>query len=230
MRGPRVLGTDACKAGWFGIVLDGGEVKAFFATHITDLVASVEADGKLDVVAVDMPIGLPDRSRRRADELAAKAVGPRRASVFMTPVRTALAHTDHASASAENRRLTGQGISRQAYGLRPKLLQVDEWARQTRRRVVEVHPEVCFAELAAAPLTTRKTTWAGAATRRGLLATAGIVLPEELGTAGEQAAVDDVLDAAVAAWTARRVARGQARCVPDPPQRFSDGLACAIWI
>ncbi|HEV7934466.1 MAG TPA: hypothetical protein VGP70_19445 [Actinomadura sp.] len=43
MRGARVLGADACKAGWFGIVLDGGEVEALFAAHIADLVASAEA-------------------------------------------------------------------------------------------------------------------------------------------------------------------------------------------
>jgi hypothetical protein len=54
--------------------------------------------------------------------------------------------------------------------------------------------------------------------RRRLLAdTAGIVLPDDLGPAGRAAAVDDVLDAAAAAWTARRVAHGQARPLPDPP-------------
>jgi predicted RNase H-like nuclease len=47
--------------------------------------------------------------------------------------------------------------------------------------------------------------------------------------AAGKAGVDDVLDAAIAAWTARRVASGQARAVPDPPERFSDGLPCAIW-
>jgi predicted RNase H-like nuclease len=41
--------------------------------------------------------------------------------------------------------------------------------------------------------------------------------------------VDDVLDAAAVAWTADRVARGTARHAPDPPERFSDGIDCAIW-
>jgi predicted RNase H-like nuclease len=41
--------------------------------------------------------------------------------------------------------------------------------------------------------------------------------------------VDDVLDAAAVAWTAVRVARGVARHLPDPPERFSDGIDCAIW-
>jgi len=33
-------------------------------------------------------------------------------------------------------------------------------------RVVEAHPEVSFATLAGAPLTERKTSWAGAVRRR----------------------------------------------------------------
>ncbi|MFI5068890.1 MAG: DUF429 domain-containing protein [Streptosporangiales bacterium] len=38
-----------------------------------------------------------------------------------------------------------------------------------------------------------------------------------------------MLDAAVVAWTARRVAAGAARSLPHPPERFSDGIPCAIW-
>ena len=102
--------------------------------------------------------------------------------------------------------------------------------RRTRHRVVEVHPEASFAEIAGSPLLVRKSTWAGAALRRQLLAGAGIPLAGDLGIAGEQAGVDDVLDAAAAGWAALRVARGQARSLPDPPEIFSDQLACAIWI
>ena len=42
--------------------------------------------------------------------------------------------------------------------------------------------------------------------------------------------VDDVLDAAVVARTAQRVASGEARPLPDPPETFSDGIPCAIWV
>ncbi len=68
-----------------------------------------------------------------------------------------------------------------------------------------MHPDVSFAELAGAPLTVCKSTWAGAEYRRQLLADAGVLLAGDLGEAGRRVAVDDVLDAAVAAWTARRV-------------------------
>jgi predicted RNase H-like nuclease len=225
----RVLGIDACKAGWVGIALTDGRADAYFATEIGDLVAHAETHGALAVVAVDMPIGLPDTGRRLADVLAREAVGPRWPSVFMAPVRPALEADDHASAVAVSRRLAGEGVSRQAFALKAKLLQVDRWVRRTRHRVVEIHPEVSFARLAGAPLLSRKSTWAGAQRRRDLLTGTGIVLTGDLGPAGAMAAVDDVLDAAVAAWTARRVAGGQARPMPEPPQTFSDGLECAIW-
>ena len=62
-----------------------------------------------------MPIGLPDAGHRLA--------GPRWASVFMTPLRAALAEEEFAMATAVNVELAGEGISRQAHGLRAKILQ-----------------------------------------------------------------------------------------------------------
>lgn len=41
---------------------------------------------------------------------------------------------------------------------------------------------------------------------------------------------DDLLDACAAVWTARRVAAGLARAMPDPPEVFSDGVPAAIWV
>jgi predicted RNase H-like nuclease len=229
MRGERVLGVDACRAGWLGIALAGDQVSAYVAAAVGSVVELAEADGAVEVVAIDIPIGLPDRSRRQADVLARRAIGPLWPSVFITPVRTALNAPSHPAATAENRALTGEGVSIQAFRLKPKLLQVDHLVRRTHRRVVEVHPEVCFAQMAGSALTVGKHTWAGAELRRRLLADAGIPLPGDFGTPGRQAAVDDVLDATAAAWTARRVAEDRAQARPDPPEVFSDGLPCAIW-
>ncbi|XRQ09649.1 DUF429 domain-containing protein, partial [Actinomadura welshii] len=144
--------------------------------------------------------------------------------------RTAIECDEYTTAAAENRRRTGKGLSRQAYGLRTKLLQVDDWVRyQNGLRVVEVHPEGSFVAMAGRPLSASKDTWTGVAERRALLAAAGITLVDQLGSAGAKAGVDDVLDAAAAAWTAQRVANGIARCLPDPPEVFSDGIRSAIW-
>ncbi len=229
MESERVVGVDACKAGWVGIALAGQGCSAYVVGTIHELVGRVETDGPLALVAIDIPIGLPDRGHRQADLLARKAVGALTSSVFMTPVRSALDAPDHRTASARNHAVTGKGISRQAFSFKPKVYEVERWIRETHHRVVEVHPEVSFARLAGAPLTVGKNTWAGAECRRQLLAAAGVLLAGDLGEAGRRVAVDDILDAAVAAWTARRVLTGQAQARPNPPEVFSDGLPCAIW-
>jgi predicted RNase H-like nuclease len=222
------MGVDACRAGWIGIVLDDsrGPV-AHVSSTVTELIAVAEAGGVIDVVAIDIPIGLPDAGRRRADELARSMVGARAASVFMTPVRRALEAGSHVDAVRINRELAGEGTSIQAYGLRARILEVDRWIRQPRRRTVETHPELAFALMAGAPLGHAKTTLAGLEARGGLLRQQGIVLAGDLRPAGTR--VDDVLDAAAAAWSARRVAAGTALCLPDPPETFTDGWPCAIW-
>lgn len=107
------------------------------------------------------------------------------------------------------RELFGSGISQQSFALRKKIFEVDDWITTTTDRVVEVHPEVSFAALAGQPLAEPKSSWAGFQHRRHLLADAGLVLDGDLGLAGRRVAPDDVLDAAVAAWSARRVALGE---------------------
>lgn len=224
-----MLGVDACRAGWVSIAWSGGAIRTYVAADIGQTVALAIADGGVDVIAIDIPIGLADSAARQADLLARRAAGARWASVFVTPVRRALLIDNYGEASALNRRLTGAGISRQAYNLRDKILQVDEWLRRAPGRVVEAHPELTFAAMAGGPLADSKSTWSGAVRRHQLLAGAGLEVSGDLGLAGHQVGVDDVLDAAAVAWTAARVACGAARCVPDPPERFSDGVGAAIW-
>jgi predicted RNase H-like nuclease len=225
----RVLGVDACRAGWVAIAWSGTAIRAYVHADIGAIAALAAADGAIYAVGIDIPIGLADSSLRDADLLARKAAGPRWASVFVTPVRAALLIDDYAQASALNRRMTGASISRQAYNLRDKILQVDNWLPSAPCLVAEMHPELTFAELAGVPLADSKFTWSGAVRRRQLLAAVGIDVSGDLGLAGLQVGVDDVLDAAAVAWSAARVARGAARCMPDPPERFSDGIGAAIW-
>lgn len=200
-----------------------------FSNVLSDLVLQAARVADLEAIGIDMPIGLPDSGRRAADVLARSIVGPRWQSVFMTPVRSALAEESHAAASLRNKELAGEGISQQAYALRPRLFEVNAWVAASQIPVVEVHPEVSFATLAGRPLPHGKKSWAGSTLRRSMLVAAGIAVPDDLGALGESAAMDDVLDAAVAAWSAQRHTEGVARSFPDPPEVFSDGHHCAIW-
>lgn len=236
-----MLGVDGCPGGWVAVALSadagagtGSLPRVHTAPTLAAVVALASADGSLGVVAVDIPIGLADRGARQADRLAVALLGTRRASLFATPVRAALVEPEYAAAVAVNRGLAGSGFSRQAFGLRSKVLEVDALLRDpvapwAGPPVVEVHPELSFATMAGAPLRHGKKTWAGAVERRQRLAEHGIVLGSGLGPDPGRAGVDDVLDAAAAAWTARRHLAGTAESLPDPPERFDDGLPCAIW-
>jgi predicted RNase H-like nuclease len=223
----RVIGVDACRKGWVGFTSDA---RGYFGETVEELLAAADVDGRVGTVAVDIPIGLPTNGTRRADVVARKMVGRRSSSVFVTPVRQALLAPTYADASVRNVEATGMGLSRQAYGLRAKILDVDAWVRESGREVVEVHPEVCFAVMAGRTLAFSKVTWAGAEERRRALAGVGIDVPSDLGIAGQMASVDDVLDAAAASWTAARHAAGRAVPHPEVPEMFDDGLPAAIWV
>lgn len=179
------------------------------------------------IVGVDIPIGLPVSGAREADQLARTFVGPRRNSVFPVPPRAMLEAGSYQAALDLARNLGVVRISKQSFGLAPKMLEVDGIAGRDER-VLEVHPEVSFRAMAGQPLRCSKKSWNGASVRRMLLARHDIVLPDDLGAAG-LAAVDDVLDAAAAAWTADRIARGKADSLPSPPEELADGRKAAIW-
>lgn len=224
----RVLGVDGCRDGWVGVALDVDGPKAYVAPDLGDLIRRAEQDGPVARVGVDIPIGLADEGWRAADTLVRSALGRRRASLFVTPVRAALEARDHASGVRVSRAVSGAGFSIQAWGLREKILEVDRVVRAGEVRVFEVHPELSFTTMAGHPALHPKKTWAGQRERLALLEEAGLRLGALVGDTGT-AGPDDVVDAAAAAWTARRRAVGAAVSLPDPPQRTPDGLAAAVW-
>ncbi|HEX2065152.1 MAG TPA: DUF429 domain-containing protein [Acidimicrobiales bacterium] len=220
----RVVGIDGCPGGWFGLVLGEGTTAAAAPT-VAELLSAV---GPVDVAAIDIPIGLPRGGPRAADVAARARLSARRATVFLTPVREALEAPTLAEAVVVSRARTGVGVSAQAYQLRSRVLEVDAWVRAADVDAREAHPEVSFAEMSGGPLTTSKKTWAGVTERLALLSSHGVEIPSDLGRAGLVAGPDDVVDAAAAAWTARRVATGHATCLPSAPEDL-DGWPCAIW-
>jgi predicted RNase H-like nuclease len=200
------VGVDAARGGWVAVVLEDGA----FADAVLERRFPAVLERLPDAVAigVDVPIGLPPLgSRRRADDEARRVAGPRRSSVFFTPSREALEALTYSEA-----RTVAPGTSAQAWALRAAILDA---ARVDDSRVHEVHPEVSFAVLAGEPLTFAKRTWNGQRERVRLLRKAGVKIPDRL-DAGIVAA-DDVLDAAVAAWTATRIARGEHITLPPDP-------------
>jgi len=173
--------------------------------------------------------------------------------VFAIAPRAVWAEPSYAEANLRCRELTGQGLSVQAWGLRARLLDADRYRRTCPHPLHEVHPELAFAALAGAPLADSKHTPGGRASRRALLAAAGLELPWDSASArpkpighpapghgapgspapghqpqGPRPAEHDLLDAAVVAWSARRIAAGTAVILTDPDQRADDDTEIAI--
>src|SRR5262249_27859793 len=117
--------------------------------HFADVLAAPE---RPEIVAVDMPIGLPERTGlggRAAENCVRPLLGARQSSVFSVPARGAIYATEYgeacniALASSEPPRM----VSKQLFNIAPKIREVDEALRGTpdaASRVFEVHPEVAF--------------------------------------------------------------------------------------
>ena len=216
-----VTGVDACRGGWVAVSLDGRLRVAGARVH-TSLAGVLDGD-EASVVGIDMPLGLLESGWREADRLARGLLGPRRSSVFAIPPRAVWAQASYQAANQRCRELTGQGLAIQAWGLRAKLLEADQYRLTCGHPLYEVHPELAFCAMDGAPLVHSKHTAAGRDQRRELLGRIGIVLPRV-----PRAPVTDTLDAAAVAWSARRIATGEAVVVPGRPQR--DGLGREIAI
>jgi predicted RNase H-like nuclease len=230
-----VMGVDGCRAGWVGALLSGTTYDVLVAAGIASLVAEArDRRPGLAVVAIDIPIGLPDDRPRHADSLArARLPRGRKSSVFPTPSRAAAAswprHTTHPAVSRANREALGTGLSIQAFNLVPKILDVDRYVRSDPpMTVLEVHPEVSLAAIDPACVVPSKAGPVGRSARRRALGSLGLEIPTYTG--GQGFGPDDLIDACAVAWTAARYVEGAAVSLPDPPEMFSDGIRAAIWV
>ena len=105
-----VAGVDGCSAGWFRACrrLDGRGLDFRVVGSAAELL-SVEPVP--DVVAIDVPIGLPERGPRACDREARGLLGARRSSVFPAPVRAAIGATTHEEASARSAAASGRRVA-----------------------------------------------------------------------------------------------------------------------
>jgi predicted RNase H-like nuclease len=209
-----VLGVDAAAGGWLGVLLlDGYFAGADLQPTIAALLRRFP---DASVIGVDIPIGLPVGRGRPADTAARAFVGSERAStVFSTLPAEVLVAPTYAEAAETAVRILGKSLSRQSYALGDRIFEVAEIVASDHR-IIEVHPEVSFRALRGEPLRYSKHTWSGIAERRALLAAAGILLPDDL-PGGGHAGPDDVVDAAVAAWSAMRVVQDRSSTLPAEP-------------
>jgi predicted RNase H-like nuclease len=122
----------------------------------------------VELIAIDMPIGLSDDGVRACDLAARKLLGRAGSSVFQTPVRAVLEARDYAEARDLSRACTTppRAPSAQAFQLVKAIRQLDDaLGDPPSDRVVEVHPELAFRELSGHVVTDPKVTARGTVQR-----------------------------------------------------------------
>lgn len=224
------VGIDGTRDGWIVVVLDDGRVAE--VVTVPDLATVAQRyDGV--PTAVDIPIGLLDRPARAADVAARRQLPHMASSVFPAPCRAVVdayhagAIDDHETANTLSRSVTGAGLSRQTWALVPKIDEADVLVAHGVD-LYEVHPELAFHHLAGRPLA-RKRSYNGVMARLDVLRGVGIVLPSAV-DGGDRLPPDDVLDAAVVAWTAAALRSPSGlRSHPAEPTEFDRGRPVAIW-
>ena len=139
-----VLGVDGWRGAWVGALLDGRRV----TLAVLPDAATVLAIQDVDVIAIDMPIGLSDDGARACDVSARKLLVGAGSSVFPAPLRTVLTCADYATACDVSRTASGKALSVQAWNLVPAIRALDDaLGDPPTDRVVEVHPELAFRAL-----------------------------------------------------------------------------------
>jgi predicted RNase H-like nuclease len=232
-----IAGIDGCRAGWVVVLAhplarNAHEHRVTVCARFDDVLALLPTAA---VGAVDIPIGLLAEWQpggRDCDRCARRLLGRRASSVFTPPTRPLLEATYYAQ-------VRGYGLSLQAFNILPKIREVDRVMTPTlQQRVYEAHPELAFQSLAGHPLQGSKKTVAGRAERLRLLETLSSPLFHDIRPAFAQAlhackrtdvAPDDILDAYVLVWTARRIWQAQAHRVPRIPPHDARGLRMEIW-
>ncbi|MCY3863439.1 MAG: DUF429 domain-containing protein [bacterium] len=232
----RVAGVDGTRGGWVMATtstIPGSPVEFWLSTSFAEIWARARKR-RLLAVAIDMPIGLPDKVRRRSDREAKDLLGPRRSSLFWTPSLYLLESADHTRANKLSKRVTGQGLSIQAFNLLPKVREVRgvlspaDLAPQAQPQAAEVHPETSLAVLAGKPMSISKHRRGGIAERFAALEPEFDRLQWELVHKERPCELHDLIDATAAAWTARRMAAGTAMILGQG-EVDATGYPMAIW-
>lgn len=239
-----VAGVDGCRAGWIAAFMEVGNPDSARIVVAPTLEAIADAPEKPAVIAVDMPIGLPERttgSGRIPEQLIRPLLGQRQSSVFAIPSRQAVEAEDYgeacriALATSEPPRK----VSRQGFHIFPKIREIDALLRtrpELVEKVFEVHPELAFWALNGCraieqPKKVKGVPYEpGTRLRRDLLRRSGLLSEALIGSPPPRgAAADDLLDALAGLTVALDLATGGGQSFPDPPDRDAHGLPVAIW-
>ena len=235
------VGVDGCPCGWFsvGMTPNGGYMMKAFLKF--DELVNYYKEAKL--ILVDAPIGLPERGEGRRCDIEARKKLPvgRKSSVFPTPTRDTARTVeqfpnDYERAKRIEKKRANKWLNKQSFYITFGIAEVNNLmlgqAGNDVPQIREVHPEICFWALnKGQSMRVKKTKEEGIKERLSVLQ---MVEPrawtifKKASSRIPEARVkkDDILDALVAAVTARRGWQsGGLQMLPESPDKDSKGLA-----
>ncbi len=229
-----VAGVDGCPAGWIAALWDGaGRLTSQLCQNFAEVMALPAR-----VIAVDMPIGLPERSGRPPEREVRAKLGERQSSVFAVPSERAVYCADYAQACAVNLRHSDppKKVSKQCFHLFPKMREIDALiAPDHQSRIFESHPELAFWMMnGEAPLSLPKKVKGqphppGLDLRRALLRKNGMPVDGLVHDYRRRdVGPDDLLDACACTLVAWRILMGQSIRFPADPPLNAKGLRMEI--
>ena len=228
MNNGRYLGVDGCRGGWIACILDHGN---FRLERFDSMEALFERYPEFDEFLIDMAIGLQSSADQlRPDDLARKELGKKSSTIFPVPCRQAVYADSEEEQKRINIQILGKSLAKQSISIIPKIRELDEFLDhhpEYRNRILESHPELCFARLNGSVVMTRKKEFTGFLQRVDILER---YLPgKSLIGLWEKAKEyrcnpDDLLDAVCLAVTAALSAQEMCDTIPKNPEEDNKGL------
>ena len=208
-----IAGVDGCEGGWIAAIeADNGATLVVHYRAFDDIIAN----SALQIIVIDIPIGLTAKGPRLCDREARKFIGVRRSSVFPAPLRPMLAARDYRDACAIRMKIENKKCSKQLWAITSKIREVDRhMTPESQKRIYEGHPEVSFALMNNACLIHSKHKPEGRMQRVQLLEKYFFSLKKHLAPSSSLKAEGDIIDAFACLWTARRVVHNTAARFPS---------------
>ncbi|MDR0936881.1 MAG: DUF429 domain-containing protein [Oscillospiraceae bacterium] len=146
------VGIDGCEDKWVAVAIKDSGFEVELYKSVAEICEKYQsAKSPENSIIIDMPIGLPDRAEDlRPDVLLRSKLKGRASTVFPVLGRKIVNATDYEQAKLLNKELTGKTVVKQSFDIFYKIREIDDFLRDNpewKNRLVESHPEYCFALL-----------------------------------------------------------------------------------
>jgi predicted RNase H-like nuclease len=227
-----VIGIDGAPGGWLAVIW-GKTITHRLFTNLQDVLQL-----GAEIIAIDMPIGIPEFSGRAAESVARLMLKGKASSIFSVPVRAAIenetASYNEACLINMQNSLPPKKFSKQSFGIFPKMRELDHIITPAlQARIHEVHPELSFAEMNnGQAVLSKKSKAEGRNERIQLLNKSDFPWAQVPNSTylKKDVADNDIVDACACAWSARRILEGRAVSIPDQIEKDARGLVMSIKV